>query len=124
MNTPIPAAAERAEPVTLPVTAWAALQQEARWLTASDAEREVLQRIAMQRDRLHASRQARAQAKALSAQVQAVSADAPLAERLMVFAKLHPLATAAVASVALMIGPRKLLRYGAVALPLISKFKR
>ena len=90
MNTPIPAAAERAEPVTLPVTAWAALQQEARWLTASDAEREVLQRIAMQRDRLHASRQARAQAKALSAQVQAVSADAPLAERLLVFAPQTP----------------------------------
>lgn len=125
MNTaPTPARVESAAPSLAPTSAWAALQSQERWLHASEEERAVLQRIAMQRDRLYASQQARLQAKALTAQPQSVPADAPLAERLMVFAKLHPVATAAVAGLALMIGPRKLLRVGAIALPLITKFKR
>jgi len=102
----------------------AALEQDARWLSASADERAVLKRIAMQRDRLAAAKQAQQQAKALRAQIDTVPADAPFAERLMVFAKLHPIATAAVAGVALMVGPRKLLRLGTMALPLISKLKR
>ena len=106
------------------ITALAALEKDARWLTASDDERVVLKRIAMQRDRLAASKQAQQQAKALRSVPQTVPADAPLAERLMVFAKLHPVATAAVAGLALVIGPRKLLRYGGIALPLITKLKR
>lgn len=107
-----------------PLSAMAALEQDARWLSASADERAVLKRIAMQRDRLAAAKQAQQQAKALRAQIDTVPADAPFAERLMVFAKLHPIATAAVAGVALMVGPRKLLRLGTMALPLISKLKR
>ena len=123
-NPSTPAAVEHAESPIQPLSALAELEQDARWLQANDKEREVLLRIAKQRDRLVATKQAKLQAKALRAQVDAVPADAPLSERLMVFAKLHPVATAAVAGVALMIGPRKLLRVGALALPLIAKFKR
>jgi len=53
-----------------------------------------------------------------------VPVDAPLAERLMVFARLHPVATAGVAGLALLLGPRKLWRYGALALPWINKLRR
>ena len=82
------------------------------------------QRIAMQRDRWVAAKHAQQQAKALRTQADTVPADAPLMERLVVFAKLHPIATAAVAVLAVMVGPRKLMRYGGLALPLISKLKR
>lgn len=107
-------------------TALAILEKDPRWLTASEQERAVLKRIAMQRDRLAAARQAKAQAQAqsLHGQPDAVPADAPLVERVVVFAKLHPVATAALAGLALMIGPRKLLRYGSIALPLLAKIKR
>lgn len=105
-------------------TALAILEKDPRWLTASEQERAVLKRIAMQRDRLAAARQAKAQAQSLLGQPDAVPADAPLVERVVVFAKLHPVATAALAGLALMIGPRKLLRYGSIALPLLAKIKR
>ena len=124
MSNVAPSTGDRAKDQALAVTALAALEHDARWLTAGEDERAVLKRIAMQRDRLAAAKQAQQQAKALRAQVDAVPVDAPFAERLMVFAKLHPVATAAVAGVALMIGPRKLLRWGTLALPLISKLKR
>ncbi|HEY4665127.1 MAG TPA: hypothetical protein VIG85_09090 [Comamonas sp.] len=124
MSTVAPSTVDRSEDKSVPITALAALEQDARWLNAGDNERAVLKRIALQRDRLAAAKQAQQQARALRAQVDAVPADAPFAERLMVFAKLHPVATAAVAGVALMVGPRKLLRWGTLALPLISKLKR
>ena len=111
-------------PAVTTISALAALEQDARWIAAGEQERAVMRRIAMQRDRLLATKQAQLQAKALRAQVTAVPVDAPLSERLVVFAKLHPVATAAVAGVALMIGPRKLLRWGALALPIITKLKR
>lgn len=111
-------------PAVQPVTALAALEKDARWLTAGDEERVVLKRIAMQRDRMAAAQQAKAQAKSLRTQPETVPADAPLTERLFVFAKLHPVATAAVAGLALVMGPRKLMRYGAMAVPLLAKLKR
>jgi hypothetical protein len=108
----------------LVISAVAALEQDVRWHQASEAERVVLKRIAMQRDRWVAAKHAQQQAKALRTQADTVPADAPLMERLVVFAKLHPIATAAVAGLAVMVGPRKLMRYGGLALPLISKLKR
>ncbi len=108
----------------LVISAVAALEQDVRWQQASEAERVVLKRIAMQRDRWVAAKHAQQQAKALRTQADTVPADAPLMERLVVFAKLHPIATAAVAGLAVMVGPRKLMRYGGLALPLISKLKR
>lgn len=125
MNTaaPTPAVPQHAE-APLVMTAVSALEKDARWLQANEAERAVLKRIAAQRDRLAAAKQAQQQAQALRAQSAAIPVDAPFAERLAVFAKLHPVATAAVAGVGLMIGPRKLMRYGSLALPWIRKFKR
>lgn len=124
MNSSVPSQPATRAVVQLPVTALAALEHDDRWRTASEQERVVLQRIAMQRDRMAAAQQAKAQAKSLRMQSDSVPANAPLTERLFVFAKLHPVATAAVAGLALMIGPRKLLRYGSIALPLLAKFKR
>lgn len=124
MNTSAAPQCVRSSETPLPVTALAALEQDGRWLTAGDAERAVMKRIAMQRDRLAAAKLARHQSQSLHASPQVVPADAPLAERLAVFARLHPVATAVVAGLALMIGPRKLLRYGGMALPLIARFKR
>lgn len=102
----------------------AALEQDPKWLSATEAQRTVLLRIATQRDRLNAAKQAQLQASTLRAPVSNVPADAPFAQRLAVFAKLHPLATASVAGLAMMLGPRKLLRYGSIAWPLLNKFKR
>lgn len=124
MNTAVTPLLDTGKDSILPMSAVEALEKDARWATATEEERVVLKRIAMQRDRMAAARQAKAQVKSLRAQVDAVPADAPLTERLAVFAKLHPIATAAVAGVALMIGPRKLLRYGGIALPFLAKLKR
>lgn len=124
MNASANAAMDTSDALNAPLTALAALEKDARWLAASEEERAVLKRIAMQRDRLAAAKQAKAQAQSLRALPETVPADAPLSERLVVFARLHPVATAAVAGLALMIGPRKLLRFGGMALPLLAKLKR
>ena len=123
-NTVTTSTTEQMQSPAVPGTAWDTLQKEARWLTASAEERAVLERIARQRDRRYAAHQARLQAKELASVPQAVPTEAPFMERLMVFAKLHPVATAAVGAVALMIGPRKLLRVGAMALPIVTKLRR
>ena len=120
MNTTV----EHSETPVTTMSALEALEKDQRWLTTGARELAVLKRIAMQRDRLAQARKAQDQAKALAPALSAVPADAPLPERVMVFAKLHPVATAAAAGLALMIGPRKLLRYGGLALPLIKRFKR
>jgi hypothetical protein len=117
-------AASATSEASAPLTALEALQREARWATATPQQREVLKRIALQRDRWTAARQAREQALAQRASRTSVPVDAPLAERLMVFARLHPVATAGVAGLALLLGPRKLWRYGALALPWINKLRR
>ena len=126
MSNSATTSANAATPAQAPlvISAVAALEQDVRWLQASDDERIVLKRIAMQRDRWVAAKHAQQQTKALRAQADTVPADAPLVERLVVFAKLHPVATAVVAGLALMLGPRKLMRYGGLALPLLGKFKR
>lgn len=125
MNTSaMTGAASATSEASAPLTALAALQREARWATATPQQREVLKRIALQRDRWTAERLAREQAQALRAARTSVPVDAPLAERLMVFARLHPVATAGVAGLALLLGPRKLWRYGALALPWINKLRR
>ena len=108
----------------LVISAVNALEADIRWQQASEAQREVLLRIATQRDRMGAARRASFQAKSLQKPLTAVPADAPLPERLAAFAKLHPIATVAVAGVAILLGPRKLIRYGGLAWPLINKFKR
>ena len=101
-----------------------ALQQEARWQHASDAEKAVLRRIALQRDRLTARQAAHRQARALRAQATAVSPDAPLIERAMTFARLHPVASAGLLGLALFLGPKKITRVAMAVLPVLAKLRR
>ncbi|WP_200843662.1 hypothetical protein [Pantoea sp. 18069] len=90
-----------------------------------ETHRAVLLRIATQRERLNARRNARAQALALQSQQSAhMPTSGPLSERLVAFARLHPLAVAAAAGVALVIGPRRLIRWSSVILPLVMKYRR
>ncbi|WP_231907132.1 hypothetical protein [Comamonas aquatica] len=65
MNTSaMTGAASATSEASAPLTALEALQREARWATATPQQREVLKRIALQRDRWAAARQAREQALA------------------------------------------------------------
>lgn len=94
-------------------------------VSVSDKQRVVLERIAAQRERITARRHARAQTLALrSGRVTTMPTTGPLAERLVAFARLHPMAVAAAAGVGLMLGPRRMIRWAGVALPLIAKFRR
>ena len=93
------------------------------WDEATAEQKLVLSRIAKQRARI----KARAAAKALalrSTQPAHVDADAPLPERLLSFVRLHPLATAAAGGLLMVLGPRKLIRWGSAALPWILKLQQ
>lgn len=102
----------------------ALLEKETRWVNASVQEQAVLRRIALQRDRLAARKAAQRQARTLRAQASSVSPDAPLVQRAMAFARLHPVASVGLLGVALLLGPRKLMRMGVAVLPLLSKLRR
>ncbi|WP_027013758.1 hypothetical protein [Comamonas composti] len=98
------------------------------WPEPTLAQQKVLNRIALQRERLAARASARAQAKALSKSAAQVSADAPLMERITTFARLHPMAVALAGGAALIVGPRKLIRVGTTVTPwvlrLIQRYNR
>ncbi|MBS7780803.1 hypothetical protein KHY18_22665 [Acidovorax sp. CCYZU-2555] len=90
-----------------------------------EAHRAVLLRIATQRERLNARRNARAQALAVQSQQSVhMPASGPLSERLVAFARLHPVAVAAAAVAALAVGPRRLIRWSSIVLPLVAKYRR
>lgn len=90
-----------------------------------EAHRVVLRRIAAQRERLQARRNARAQALALHAQqAPQMPTDGPLLERVVAFARLHPVAVAAAAGAVLMLGPGRLIRWTSIVLPLVARFRR
>lgn len=91
----------------------------------TEAQQRVLERIAAQRDRLHARRAARMQAMALARHEQGLGGtDESLALRAAAFAREHPLAVAAMAAVAVVAGPRRLIRWAGVALPLLMRLRR
>ena len=91
----------------------------------TEAQQRVLERIAAQRDRLRARRAARAQALALAKHEQGLGgSDESLALRAAAFAREHPLAVAAMAAVAVVAGPRRLIRWAGVALPLLMRLRR
>lgn len=95
------------------------------WNEATAEQKLVLLRIAKQRARIKARAAAKAQALALGrAQTSHVDADAPLPERLLSFARLHPLATAAAGGLLMVLGPGKLIRWGSAALPWILKLQQ
>lgn len=87
-------------------------------------QQRVLDRIAMQRERIRARRLARAQSVALAQSAQqASSPDEPFALRAAAFAKQHPVAVAALAGVALVAGPRRLVRWVGLAMPVITRLR-
>ncbi|GGH61759.1 hypothetical protein GCM10010975_25780 [Comamonas phosphati] len=97
----------------------------ALWERATPEQQKIMRRIAVQRERLRTRAAARAQARALmSAQETQVRPDAPLMERIVTFARLHPVAVAAAGAVAAVVGPRKLLRLGSILLPWIIKLQQ
>lgn len=87
-------------------------------------QQRVLDRIAKQRERICARRVARAQSVALAQHSSAQSsADEPFALRAAAFAKQHPAAVVALAGVALVAGPRRLIRWVGVAMPIVTRLK-
>jgi hypothetical protein len=89
------------------------------------AQQRVIDRIATQRERLRARRAARAQALALAGRDPGLGGiDESLVLRAAGFAREHPVAVAAMAGVALVAGPRRLIRWAGVALPLLMRLKR
>ncbi len=89
------------------------------------AQQQVLERIALQRERLRARRAARAQSLALAQRDPGASGmDESLTLRAAGFAREHPLAVAAIAGVALVAGPRRLIRWAGVVLPMLMRLRR
>jgi hypothetical protein len=90
------------------------------------AQRHVLQRIAKQRERLKERRVARLQALALAGTTgsSGVAVNESFALRAAGFARQHPWAVAGIAGVALMAGPRRLMRWAGIVLPLVMRLKR
>lgn len=93
------------------------------------AQQTVLDRIAAQRQRI-AAQQARERYVLTGDETSSgaagarIDAAAPLAQRVLTFARLHPVATSVGLAAAVWMGPRKLLRVASVVLPLWSKFSR
>ncbi len=87
-------------------------------------QREVLERIERQRERLHARRLAQRQALALREEQQSIDPEAPLSVKLIAFARLHPVAVAVAAAAAIVAGPSRLVRWAGIAMPLISRLRR
>ncbi len=87
-------------------------------------QQRILDRIALQRERLRARRAARAQALAQSQHAAAGGAEDSLALRAAGFAREHPLAVAAMAGVAVVAGPRRLIRWAGVLLPMVLRLRR
>lgn len=88
-------------------------------------QQHLLDRISMQRDRIHARRVARAQSIAISENRSGIDgADDSLVLRVAGFAREHPLAVLGMAGVAAVAGPRRLVRWTGVLLPMLLKLRR
>lgn len=95
-------------------------------VAANAEQQQVLDRIAAQRLRLRERKARRAQAVAASRQAQQVvglGPDASLVSRLAVFARLHPVAVAIAAAAAVVVGPRRVLRWAGVVMPLLMRLR-
>ncbi len=91
---------------------------------ATPEQQQVLDRILVQRERLRARREAYRQTRAIVQARTGVDPQAPLPERLLSFARLHPGAVAALAGVAAVAGPRRLIRLAGLLIPLVSRLRR
>lgn len=87
-------------------------------------QQQVLDRILVQRERLRAQREAYRQTRAIMQARTGVDPHSPLPARLLAFAKLHPAVVAALAGVAVLAGPRRLIRLSGMLMPLLSRLRR
>lgn len=94
-------------------------------LQCTPEQERVIERITVQRERLRARRAARAQSLALVDRNPSLSAmDESFVLRAAGFAREHPIAVAAMAGVALLAGPRRLVRWTGVLLPMLMRLRR
>lgn len=94
-------------------------------ITPTHEQQAVLERIAAQRERLRARRAAHEQAEAQAVADTGVPADMPWLAKAVLFAREHPGVTAsAAAAVAMAAGPRRLVRWAGVLLPLLLRSRR
>ena len=87
----------------------------------SHDQQQILDRIALQRERLSARRAARAQAVAAAQAPEGPDGDS-LASRALAFAREQPVAVAAAAGIALMAGPGRLIKWASVLLPIVMRY--
>ncbi|WCM91064.1 hypothetical protein M5C99_11530 [Acidovorax sp. NCPPB 2350] len=92
-------------------------------------QQRILDRIAVQRERVRSRRAAHAQAAQLRAQAREEGSapgdpDAPWSARLLWFARQHPIAVVVAAGVAVAAGPSRIIRWVGVLMPLMMKMRR
>lgn len=88
-------------------------------------QQHVLERIAMQRERIHARRVAHAQSAALASSHGAGGElEESFALRAAGFAREHPLAVLGVVGLAAVAGPRRMIRWAGVLLPMLMRLRR
>ena len=93
--------------------------------SSTAAQQAVLERIHAQRARLRQHRSARQQARAQGiARGERVDPAAPLPDRLLAFARLHPVASTAALALAALAGPARLVRWTGWLLPLAARLWR
>ena len=87
-------------------------------------QQRVLDRIAQQRERIRARQTAGAKSAALApSQSQITSASTPLATRAVTLAVRHPWFAVAMAVAALVAGPRRLVRWVDIAMPVFTQLQ-
>lgn len=92
---------------------------------ASIAKQRVLSRIAAQRERIRARREAAVNAStAHGAASPSPETQEPLLLRAVLLAKQHPALVAAAVGVAMMAGPSRLVRWATIALPWVMRLRR
>mgnify|MGYP003584767103 CR=1 FL=1 len=107
------AAASASQPPNLPATVQPTADQQ-----------HVLDRIDSQRERIQARRVARAQSVALSrSPVGGGDLDGSFALRAASFARAHPLVVLGLAGVAAVAGPRRMIRWAGVVLPMLMRLR-
>ncbi len=100
------------------------LERDSSLPTPTELQQKVLDRIALQRERLRARRAAHRQAVALQAEDAGIDPHAPLVARVLAFARLHPAVVAVAALGALAAGPSRLIRWSSVLMPLLARMRR
>ena len=90
----------------------------------TDAQQQVIDRIAVQRQRLDARRVQRARQEAVLPAQSATSAVAPLMMQVVALGKQYPLAVVALAGVAVVAaGPKRVIRWLGVVVPLVMRLR-